>query len=97
VNNILIQAVAAAMFAKVMVDMVKMTPAQTLGWVLVLLAFAFGQVSSFLLYFATVDGAALSARAVSNCVLVGILAAGSAIGVTELQKKAEANKAGFDT
>jgi hypothetical protein len=94
-DNILIQAVAAAMFAKVLVDMVKLTPAQTLGWVLVLLAFAFGQASSFLLFFATVDGAQLTTHTVSNCALVGILAAGSAIGVTELQKRAEANKAGF--
>lgn len=93
-DNILIQAVAAAMFAKVLVDMVKLTPAQTLGWVLVMLAFTFGQVSSFLLYFATVDGAALTMKAASTCALVGILAAGSAIGVTELQKKAEERKAG---
>lgn len=95
-DNILIQAVAAAMFAKVLVDMVKLTPAQTLGWVLVMLAFAFGQVSSFALFLTTApDDVPLTRKVVATCFLVGILAAGSAIGVTELQKRAEANKAGF--
>jgi peptidoglycan/LPS O-acetylase OafA/YrhL len=47
-DNILIQAVVAAMFAKVLVDAVKTTPLQTVGWVLVVLAFLFGELSAFL-------------------------------------------------
>lgn len=93
-DNLLVQAVAAAMFAKVLVDAVKTTPLRTRGWVLLALAFLFGQLSAFLLQFATVDNLVLTQKVVSSNVLVGILAAGSAIGITELQKAAEARKEG---
>jgi len=91
-DNILIQAVAAAMFAKVLVDMVKLTPLYTVGWVPVALALLFGEASAFLL--AVANGTALTAQMAANCALVGVLAAGSAVGVTELQKKAEEKKEG---
>lgn len=94
-GDLIVQAGAAGMFTKVLVDAVKTTPVQTLGWVLVLLAFAFGQASAFLLAMSTGDGLAWTQKALSTCVLVGILAAGSAIAATELHKKAEELKAGF--
>lgn len=93
-DSILIQAAAVAMFVKVLVDAVKTTPLYTVGWVLVLLAFVFGQSASFLLAMTTGDGLAWTQKGIATCVLVGILAAGSAIGVTELHKKAEENKEG---
>lgn len=93
-ENILIQAVAATMFAKVLVDAVKTAPVRTVGWVPLLLAFVSGQGASFLLAMSTGDGLVFDRKGVSTCVLVGILAFGSAVGVTELQKKAEELKAG---
>jgi hypothetical protein len=93
-DNILIQAVVAAMFAKVLVDAVKTTPLQTVGWVLVVLAFLFGELSAFLVPLATVDNLVMTHKVIANNALVGILAGGSAIGVTELQKFAETRKNG---
>lgn len=89
-DNILVQAVAATMFAKVLTDIVKTTPLQTVGWVPVALAVLFGQLAAFLL--AMYGGVALNTQAASGCVLVGVLAAGGAVGVTELQKTAETRK-----
>jgi hypothetical protein len=94
-DNIIIAAAAVGMFTKVLVDAVKTTPLYTKGWLLVLLAFLFGQACSFLLAMATGHGLSLTQKAVSTCVLVGFLAAGSAIGVTELHKTAEGKKEGY--
>jgi hypothetical protein len=94
-NNILIQAVAAAMVVKILVDAVKMTPLQTVGWKVVLLAFVFGQLCAAAFKMTTDAGLALTQKDLSGCFLVGVLAFGSAIGVTELQKKAEERKEGY--
>jgi hypothetical protein len=88
-GDIIMQAAAAGAFAKVLVDAVKATPLYTVSWVLLLLAFAFGQACSFMLAMSTGDGMAFTSREVSSCVLVGILAFGSAVGLTELQRKAD--------
>lgn len=89
-GDIIVRAAAAGAFAKVLVDAVKTTPLYTVSWVLLLLAFAFGQVCSFLLAMATGDGMAFTRAEVSTCILVGILAFGGAIGLTELGRKADA-------
>lgn len=93
-GDIIVQAAAAGAFAKVLVDAVKATPLYTRSWVLLLLAFAFGQVCAFLLTMSTGDGMDFTQREVSTCILVGILAFGSAVGLTELQRKADQLNAG---
>lgn len=92
-DNILIQAVAAAMFVKILVDAVNMTGARTRGGYVLLLAFAFGQVAAFMLEMAVGDGLQLTQKDISTCFLVGVAAVGQAVLATELQKKAEERKA----
>lgn len=94
-DNILIQAFAAATVVKVLVDAVKTTPLQTLGWKVLLMVFTFGQVCAVAMDMTTDAGFTLTQKDVATCFLVGVLASGSAIGVTELQKKAEERKEGY--
>lgn len=93
-GDIIVRAAAAGAFAKVLVDAVKATPIYTVSWVLLLLAFVFGQACAFLLAMSTGDGMAFTRAEVSTCVLVGIIAFGSAVGLTELQRKADQLNAG---
>ncbi|HYD00891.1 MAG TPA: hypothetical protein VEB22_06655 [Phycisphaerales bacterium] len=93
-DNILVQAAAASAFAKVLVDAVKTTPLHTAGWKVLLLAFTFAQGAAFALEMAVGDGVQWTQKDVSTCALVGVMAFGSAVGLTELQKKAEERKAG---
>lgn len=93
-NDIIVTAATAGMFTKVLVDGVKTLPQQTVGWVTLALAFCCGQTCSFLLAMSTDDNFTFTMKAVSTCVLVGILAFGVAVGVTELHKVAERRKEG---
>lgn len=84
-TNIVVQAAAAAMFVKVLVDIVKTSPIPSPSAVLPILALVFGEGVAFLLFVA--GGGALNAQSGAMIGLVGILAAGSAMGVTALQNK----------
>lgn len=84
--DIITQAAAAAMFAKVLVDVIKTSPLPSPAAVLPVLALTFGVGTAFLLFVA--GGGALDHQSEAQIALVGILAGGSAIGVTALQNKA---------
>jgi hypothetical protein len=84
-TNIVIQAAAAGMFVKVLVDIIKMSPLPSPSALLPILALVFGQLASFLLFLS--GGGTLSTQTIATVALVGILAAGSAISVTVIQNK----------
>jgi hypothetical protein len=84
-DDILTQALAAATICKVLVDIVRQT-GYGRGWVAPLLALSFGVAAALLLLLAS--GSIVTDQSVARAVLAGILAAGSAVGVTELQKRA---------
>jgi hypothetical protein len=84
-TDLITQAAAATMFAKVLVDIVKTSPIPSPTAVLPVLALLFGEGCAFLLFIA--GGGVLSHQTEAQIGLVGILAAGSAIGVTALQNK----------
>ena len=83
---ILQQALAAATICKVLVDLVRQST-KIEGWKAPLLALVFGITSSLLLVLAQED--LLNAKIISQSIIAGILAAGSAVGVTELQKRVQ--------
>jgi hypothetical protein len=83
--NILQQALASATLTKILVDLVRQT-AKCKSWTFPLLAVAFGIISSLLLALSV--NVPLDVPIISKSIIAGILAAGSAIGVTELQKRA---------
>ncbi len=84
-TDIITQAAAAAMFAKVLVDVLKTSPIPSPSAVLPIAAFLFGEGAAFLLLIA--GNGQLVRSAIAQTVLVGVLAGGSAIGVTALQNK----------
>lgn len=86
IDSLIIQeTLAAATICKVLVDLVRQT-AKVESWSYPLLALFFGIISSILLILST--NTVLDTNTVSRAVISGILAAGSAMGVTELQKRA---------
>lgn len=82
---VVVQTGAAGMFTKVLVDIVKTSPLPSPSAILPILAFIFGEIVSLLLHVA--GGGTLNSQSYANIALVGILAAGSAMGVTALQNK----------
>jgi hypothetical protein len=82
---ILQQALAAATICKVLVDLVRQTT-KCPTWILPILAILFGISSSLLMSAATISD--ITIAVVAQACIAGILAAGSAMGVTELQKRA---------
>lgn len=86
-TDIITQGAATAGFAKVLVDLVKMSPIPSPSAVLPALAFLFSEACAFLL--AGSDAATVFDRpTVMLTVLVGIAATAGAIGMTEAQNKA---------
>ena len=83
--DILQQALASATIAKVLVDLIRQT-AKFPKWTYSILSLGFGIFASLL--FVLSSEVALNSQTVSQAILAGILAAGSAVGVTELQKRA---------
>lgn len=75
---------AAAAVAKILVDMVRMTN-RLPAWVSPPLSVAFGIGAAFLLLLA--NGTVLTGQTAAQAAIAGILAAGTAIGSTELQKR----------
>jgi len=85
-DSLIIQeTLAAATICKILVDLIRQT-AKVESWAYPLLALGFGIISSLLLILSS--NATMDASTISRAVISGILAAGSAMGVTELQKRA---------
>lgn len=84
-SNLIIQAVAVAMFAKALVDIIKISPLPSANGLLPILGvvFAFG----IALLLDVTDGITLNGKACANAALVAILAGATAAGVTVLQNK----------
>lgn len=90
-TDIITQSAAAAMFAKVLVDVLKTSPIPSPAAILPIAAFLFGEGAAFLLLIA--GNGQLDRASIAQTVLVGILAGGSAIGVTALSRKGDATQA----
>lgn len=85
-NNIIVLSAAATTFAKVAVDLARMGKPDLPRWLLPLLAIAAAIGALLLLMVA--EGQIITPQLGAQAVLAGILAAASAVGVTELQKHA---------
>lgn len=87
-TEIITQGAAAAGFAKILVDLVKMSPVYSPPALLPILAFVFSEACAFLL--AGTSSATVFDRAtIFKVVLIGIGATAGAIGMTEAQKHAQ--------
>lgn len=90
-----IQAAAGAGFiAKMIVDGVRMAVDMP-RWMPVLLAFIAAQAGEFLLLLS--QGAVFNNQVIAQAVVIGLIAWGLTIGVTELQKKANKTEERLDT
>lgn len=80
-------ALVATVFVKVVIDVIRLGfPMQLPTWASPVMALVFGQVFVFLI---TVSGGeVIQASVVSDIILAGVLAAGSAVGVTDLARRA---------
>ncbi len=88
-DSIIILALSATTVAKTGVDLVRLG-VDTPRWLPPALATVIGVGAVLLLMVAT--SVALDAAAIASAVLAGILAAGGAVGVTELSRQAEVAK-----
>lgn len=86
--DIITQGAAAAGFAKILVDLVKLSPLPTISKALPVLAFLFSEGCAFLLA-ATKPETVFDRPTISVIVLVGIGATAGAIGLTIAQTKAD--------
>lgn len=88
--DIVTQSMASSMIVKVIIDIFKFYHNENQNYIpkyiYPIMAIAFGIVSSSLLSLA--NGTPFSWQNVAQNIISGILAAGQAIGVTELQKRA---------
>ena len=90
-----VQAAAGAGFlSKMIVDGVRMAVDMP-RWMPVLLAFVAAQTGEFLLLLS--QGAVFTRQSTATAVVIGIIAWGLTIGVTELQKKANRSEERVDT
>ena len=82
-------AIGAGTFVKVLVDMTRIMAqsVKCIKWLSPVLALSYGIVVVFMLFLAS--GTVFSWQMVGTAILAGILAGGSAMGITELQKKAQ--------
>lgn len=86
-SQIITQGAAAAGFAKILVDLVKMSPLPSPASMLPPLAFVFSEGCAFLLA-AAADTTVFNRQTIATVVLVGIGATAGAIGLTAAQNKA---------
>lgn len=87
-ENIILQAAAVTMFVKVLVDAFKIASTDAPPVRILTAAFILAFVLSFLYHVAS--GIVMTRQIAAQTVFVAILAFGGAVGVTELQKKANA-------
>lgn len=85
-DDITTKTLAIVTIVKILVDMVKIANPNIQTYVPPLAATIFGILTAILLDMAS--GTALNGQSIATSILAGILAAGGAIGVTELQKRA---------
>lgn len=80
-------ALVATVFVKVFIDVVRLAfPTQMPTWLSPVLALVLGQVFVFLITIS--GGEVILASVISDIILAGVLAAGSAVGVTDLARRA---------
>jgi hypothetical protein len=89
-SNIIAQVAAATMFAKAGVDFIKKSAISSPSWILPILALAIGEGAAFLLLI--YSGIILTSQSAAGAGLAGFLAACGAVGVTQLQKSADAEQ-----
>ena len=85
-QDITTKTLAIVTIVKILVDMVKMAVPNMPTYVPPLAATIFGILAAILVDMAS--GTVLNGQSIATSILAGILAAGGAIGVTELQKRA---------
>lgn len=88
VSDLIAQGAAAAAFAKILVDLVKLSPLPSPSAFLPVLAFVFGEACAFLLA-ATSPDVVFDRATLAATALVGIGAAAGAIGLTEAARQAD--------
>lgn len=86
-QSLITQAMAVTTLAKILVDMTKMAVPDAPKWIFPIIALGFSIIISILLM--TANGMVLDSVNISQGILTAILAAGAAIGVTELQKRVQ--------
>lgn len=86
-DALITQAMAVTTISKILVDMTKLGFPTMPSWVPPLAALIYSIVVAQLMLVAT--GVDLSRANIAQSILAGILAAGTAIGVTELQKRVQ--------
>lgn len=84
-EDVIVTALAAASVAKILVDITRMALPTRPDWVSPLLAVLFG-IGAAVLLLLTQD-VELTRAALAQAVLAGVLAGGSAVGITELTKR----------
>lgn len=84
--DITTKTLAIVTIVKILVDMVKIAMPDTPTYIPPLTATVFGIIAAILVDMSS--GVVINGQSIATSVLAGILAAGGAIGVTELQKRA---------
>ncbi len=84
-DNILTASLAAASIAKILVDILRMAFPNRPSWVSPVLAIAFGILSALLLSIA--NGTEITQTMIAQNIIAGILAGGSSVALTEIQKR----------
>lgn len=84
-ETVITNALAAASIAKILVDILRMAFPNRPDWVSPLLAVLFGIGASVLLLLT--QDVELTRAALAQAVLAGVLAGGSAVGITQLQRQ----------
>ena len=86
-QDIITQSLAVSVIVKVVVDTIRYNTKSANSSIWPVIAIVTGIVVAFLYYLSS--GQDLTTAASAQQILIGIMAAGQAIGVTELQKKAQ--------
>lgn len=85
-DNIFFLAMAATTIVKVVVDIVRLGFDTPPKWMSPVLALCSGPIAAILIVLES--GALMTNATIARCFLAGLLAAGMAVGVTELARKA---------
>lgn len=88
--EILTQGAAASAFAKILVDLVKVSPLPSPSLLLPVLALVFSEAMAFLLFATGTEP--FTRQAIAQTILVGVAATAGAIGTTALQNRSNDDK-----
>lgn len=86
-DNVLLTIAAAATIIKTIVDVIRVAFPERPSWISPVLAIALGPLVVVLI--SVSQGDPLTQQVIAQAFLSGVLAGGSAIGVTELQKRSD--------